>query len=65
MHWREIRSSDDLDFWHWQEEQTALWMAHVAENFKDFAAYADWRKAAERHRQARWPKDRPYTSLYV
>lgn len=59
--WRDIKSRDDQDMWHWEQERTCKIMAEVARNiWKDLSAEQSWKAEQERHRMARWPKDRPY-----
>jgi len=62
--WRDIKSSDDRDMWHYQEEQTALEMRQIALNiWKDKEKAEAWLKYANDHRLARWPKDRTFEPL--
>jgi len=58
-------SADEIETWIWERERSAAQMAAWAHEEGKLQFSLGWLREAERLRQMRWPKDRPYSPLYL
>lgn len=65
MRWRDIKTDDDRDLYFWERENEALQLAQESSARGSLEESEQWLDEANRNRQLRWPKDRPFEKLHI